>query len=344
MVGGQYRWAVDTNNDGVPDLVVNDPANINGQPVAGNFDGNAANGDEVGLFTGTHWYLDTNHDYMVDTVVNSPSRGYPIVGDFDGDGIVDLATYQPNPVNKFFFDFGANGYGQIDATIDAASQFGFIGVRSRPVAADMDARRHDRHRPLGAGPRRRLERQPRRMVLPAIQFRHADCGYRQDAEPSVLADPGGPRSLRPLRQPIRHADRRQLRPPGRRRLQGPTISQVAIAQVRGRMSWNVSDPDGVAGSTLAIDGAAVSGITGPFSRDIRRELLRPLGLVDARQPQLHDHRNRQGRTHLHLQLDLRHHRQGPTISLVTVSQSRGRISWNALDPGGVAMRDVDDRR
>ena len=136
-VGGQYRWSVDTTDDGVPDLVVNDPANFNGSPVAGNFDPNTP-GDEVGLYNGTTWFLDTNHDYNVDTQITTALRGYPIVGDFDGDGVFDLATYQVNPVNKFFFDLGGNGYGSVDATIDAASQFGFIGVRARPVAADMD--------------------------------------------------------------------------------------------------------------------------------------------------------------------------------------------------------------
>ena len=97
-------------------------------------------------------------------------RGYPIVGDFDGDGKVDLATYQVNPVNKFFFDLGANGYGQVDATIDAASQFGFIGVRARPVAADMDRDGIDRRRPLGAGPQRGHRRPHRRMVLPDLRI------------------------------------------------------------------------------------------------------------------------------------------------------------------------------
>ena len=43
-----------------------DPLNINGLPVAGDFDGNLANGDEVGVFTGSTWYFDTNHDFLLD--------------------------------------------------------------------------------------------------------------------------------------------------------------------------------------------------------------------------------------------------------------------------------------
>jgi hypothetical protein len=132
-VGNQFRWLIDTDNDGVPNLNVVDPANIIGQPVAGNFDGDASNGDEVGLFTGTTWYFDVDHDYKIDvgSAVPSAIRGYPIVGDFDGDGTDDLAAWRDYTVA---FDLAANGFGQLDATIKA----GFIGVRERPVAADMD--------------------------------------------------------------------------------------------------------------------------------------------------------------------------------------------------------------
>jgi Ca2+-binding RTX toxin-like protein len=128
---GGFRWLVDTDNNGVADVRVFDPANINGLPVAGNFDGNLANGDEVGVFDGAAWWLDTNHDFRVDTRIASPIVGFPIVGDFDGDGRDDLATWQ---ADQFRFDLAANGFGQQDATIN----FGFIGTRERPVAADMD--------------------------------------------------------------------------------------------------------------------------------------------------------------------------------------------------------------
>jgi len=147
--GNVWTWRVDTNDNGLVtdpvDIQHVDPAGIIGQPVAGDFDGNPANGDEVGLFTGTMWYLDTNHNFQVndptDLRIPAPAgmKGYPIVGDFDGDTVVDLATWDPttNPADNgtFFFDFGNNGYGQIDATL---AGFGFIGARSRPVAADMN--------------------------------------------------------------------------------------------------------------------------------------------------------------------------------------------------------------
>ncbi|MBX3412267.1 MAG: hypothetical protein KF708_06075 [Pirellulales bacterium] len=132
--GGTFRWLIDTNSDGVPDLNLVDAFQKDGIPIAGNFDGNKANGDEIGYFTGDKWYLDTNGDYILDTVITSALRGFPIVGDFDGDGYDDLATYA---ADRFQFDFYANGgwNGVIEDTI----LWGFDGVVERPVAADMDA-------------------------------------------------------------------------------------------------------------------------------------------------------------------------------------------------------------
>lgn len=134
-VNGQFRWLVDTDNDGVPNVNQVDPANINGVPFAGEFDGNTANGDEVGLFTGTVWWFDTNHDFKVDHALNSSLRGYPIVGDFDGDGFDDLATWTDD---RFQFDLANGALRGWNGTVDATINFGFIGVRERPVAADMD--------------------------------------------------------------------------------------------------------------------------------------------------------------------------------------------------------------
>ena len=61
-----HRWLIDTDNDGVADVTQIDPANVNGMPVAGRFDGSDTNGDEVGVFTGSKWYFDTDHDFQVD--------------------------------------------------------------------------------------------------------------------------------------------------------------------------------------------------------------------------------------------------------------------------------------
>jgi hypothetical protein len=132
---GKFRWLVDTDNDGVPNIDRVEPNAVNGLPVAGRFDGNDQNGDEVGLFDGKHWYFDTNHDFQTDTRLRSHLVGYPVVGDFDGDGFDDLATWTDN---RFMIDLANGSLRGWDGFADEVFTFGFIGVRERPVAADMD--------------------------------------------------------------------------------------------------------------------------------------------------------------------------------------------------------------
>jgi large repetitive protein len=45
----------------------------------------------------------------------------------------------------------------------------------------------------------------------------------------------------------------------------PMISQVVIAQSRGRISWNVFSPNPIRTSTLQIDGATIGSVIGPFA-------------------------------------------------------------------------------
>ncbi len=104
---GQFRWLVDTDNDGVPNIDRVEPQAANGLPVAGRFDANNANGDEVGVFDGSFWYFDTNHDFRTDTRLPSRLVGYPVVGDFDGDGFDDLATWADN---RFMIDLAPEAF------------------------------------------------------------------------------------------------------------------------------------------------------------------------------------------------------------------------------------------
>lgn len=143
-VGGQWRWQIDTDNDGVPNIEVVDPSAINGFPVAGNFGANA--GDEVGVFTGNTWYLDTDHDFQVNDAggsrviqwVNGAGTlvsGYGFVGDFDGDGNYDLGSWTDD---TFQLSLSSLSGGLVDGVIDRTFHFGFAGARERPVAADMN--------------------------------------------------------------------------------------------------------------------------------------------------------------------------------------------------------------
>ncbi|MCA9241356.1 MAG: hypothetical protein KDA37_14195, partial [Planctomycetales bacterium] len=157
---GTWRWLIDLDSDGVvygngdPDLV-NDILTtqppiaglpnfeVGAVPVAGNFDGNAANGDEIGLYRNGTWVLDSVKNYVLtggatDLVVINGLQGHPVVGDFDGDGLDDLAVFNDN---TWYFDMAATGgLGNFNgnANADQTLVWGFPGVLDRPVAADMD--------------------------------------------------------------------------------------------------------------------------------------------------------------------------------------------------------------
>jgi hypothetical protein len=159
VAGPGFRWLYDTTDDGTADKVIHQgtgftvldqfghPVTFNGSgiAIAGNFDGVAANGDEPGLFDGTHFFLDTNHNYVIDsgdTAITTDLRGFPIVGDFNGDGTVDLGTWQ---TDQFKFNFGNAGTGgdsgnpvTFSGAVNNTINFGFPGVAEIPLAADMD--------------------------------------------------------------------------------------------------------------------------------------------------------------------------------------------------------------
>jgi len=136
---GVFRWLLDFNHDGVPDYGVVSGLQINGLPVAGNFSA-AHPGDEIGLFDGTRWYLDTNGNNNIDAgdaVIFNGLVGLPIVGDFDGDGIYDLATYRADN-DTFYFDLAFNGFGGADTSLSLAQPGFTSGVTEQPVVADMN--------------------------------------------------------------------------------------------------------------------------------------------------------------------------------------------------------------
>jgi len=133
LEGGVFRFLLDFNDDGVPDISFASSAQVNALPLAGDFN-NDGLGDEIGLFDGVNWYLDTTGDFNLDTVFAGNMRGLPFAGDFDGDGLTDLGTFIANS-NSFQFDLAWDG---IDGNADQGFGFGFPGVLERPFAGDFN--------------------------------------------------------------------------------------------------------------------------------------------------------------------------------------------------------------
>ncbi len=130
-----------------------------GIPLAGNFDGNAANGDEIGLFTGTQFIFDTNHNFVLadDARVATALRGLPFVGDFDGNGVDDLGTYNI-ATNTFFLSTGRHA---LPHPVQHA-----IHRRARTAGRRrFQRRRRRRHRPVGPRSPRHQPAWGCRMVL-----------------------------------------------------------------------------------------------------------------------------------------------------------------------------------
>ncbi len=130
---GPYRWLIDTNGNGRVDAGEEFPApQIDGIAVAGDFNP-ALPGDELAIFDGTTWHLLLAGVGGAVTTVSTSLRGYPIAGDFNGDGTEDLGTYQND---TFYLSYGPFGGGV--ASLSQTIAFGAPGKLDRPVAADMD--------------------------------------------------------------------------------------------------------------------------------------------------------------------------------------------------------------
>jgi hypothetical protein len=146
VVNGQYRFAIDVDHDGVidnnpgilPDAGTLTILNVAGQPVAGRFNDSDADGDEVAVFDGTAWHFDTNHNFVIDSddlTLVSALPGTAVVGDFDGDGFDDLATWS---AGSFAFDLSQGVRRGWDGTVDLVVKFDVGGTLQQPVVADMD--------------------------------------------------------------------------------------------------------------------------------------------------------------------------------------------------------------
>jgi hypothetical protein len=116
---------------------------------------------------------------------------------------------------------------------------------------------------------------------------------------------------------------------------GPTISSVVAVPLKGTISWNAYDINGVKSSSLKIDGTKVSKLYGPFTADSGVNYYANFGAISVG---VHKYTitatdkagNVSTKTGTFTVV-----KSGPTISSVAVSVSDGIISWNAYDINGV---------
>jgi hypothetical protein len=153
FVNGAYRWLLGFDasfaSPSPPGLAANtgvvSGVQVNGLPVAFHFNPNLS-GDQIGLFDGHGtWYIDyagSNFMGPGTITVHDNLTGFPIVGDFDGNGQFDLATYRPDQ-KTFYFDLNPLASAVAPGAMPGphvltSLQFGFPSVNGRPVAADMN--------------------------------------------------------------------------------------------------------------------------------------------------------------------------------------------------------------
>ncbi|MCE5268079.1 MAG: hypothetical protein LLG00_09360, partial [Planctomycetaceae bacterium] len=123
----------------------------------------------------------------------------------------------------------------------------------------------------------------------------------------------------------------------------PTISSVAVAQASGMMTWNVADPDGVASSTVTVDGLTVSKLYGPMTAASGVNYAGVFGTLATGEhsytitatDRLGNASTSAGKFTVETTTN-----PGPAISSVAVSQANGIITWNALDADGIASSTV----
>jgi hypothetical protein len=138
--GGHYQFLLDTNDDGVGDTLGNMAFQVNAIPVAGDFN-SVHPGDEIGAFDGTFWYFDLNGNNHIDVgerfTVGALPNGLPIVGDFNGDNVDDLATYN-NDTGVVSFALISSYVGGPNVAGQDQLTFGFSGFGEKPVTGDVN--------------------------------------------------------------------------------------------------------------------------------------------------------------------------------------------------------------
>jgi hypothetical protein len=113
---------------------------------------------------------------------------------------------------------------------------------------------------------------------------------------------------------------------------GPTISRVVAAPEQDVITWNAAAPDGLASTTLAIDGAPVTKVYGPYADAPGADYA---GVYSALSTASHSYvitaTDSAGNSSRYTGTFV----QGPVISSVVASLPNGLITWNASDLKGV---------
>ncbi len=122
---------------------------------------------------------------------------------------------------------------------------------------------------------------------------------------------------------------------------GPTISQMAVSETTDVITWNVFDADGVAGSSVAIDGKTAAYIGGPYAASSGVNYYAPLGSLAAGQHTATlTATDKQGNVSTQNWNFTLANPTGPLISQVAVSQAKAFISWNCFDAQGVKSSSI----
>ena len=122
---------------------------------------------------------------------------------------------------------------------------------------------------------------------------------------------------------------------------------MATSQATTKISWNAVDSDGVASSTLKIDGNTISNVGGPYAAASGVNFSASYGTLAAGSHSYiitaTDKLGNVSTLNGKFTLTAAPTNAGPTIGSVAVSQAKGKISWNAVDSDGVASASITDR-
>ena len=110
---------------------------------------------------------------------------------------------------------------------------------------------------------------------------------------------------------------------------GPTISGVVVASAKGKITWNAQDPDGVASSSLTVNGTAAK-VYGPYAASSGVNYSGVFGTLPAGNYNYTiKTTDKLGNSSQHTGSFTVAANPGPAISGVVVAAAKGKMTWNA---------------